>query len=53
MPRTRTDDFLAAKRLLRVHPDWTDEQVAEALGIPRADIDLTVAVARREIETAG
>jgi hypothetical protein len=53
MPRTRTDDFLAAKRLLRVHPDWTDEQVAEALGIPGVLIADTVAVARREIETAG
>ena len=53
MPRTRTDDFLAAKRLIRVHPDWSDEQIAEALGIPRADIDLTVEVARREIDQAG
>jgi len=53
MPYTRSDMFLAAKRVLRVHPDWTDEQVAEHLGIPRALIDLTVVVARREIETAG
>jgi hypothetical protein len=53
MAGTRTTDFLRSKQLIRNHPDWTDEQVAEALGIPRADIDLTVAVARQEVETAG
>jgi hypothetical protein len=53
MPYTRTDMFLAAKRAIRVHPDWSDEQIAEYVGIPRALIPDTVAVARREIETAG
>jgi hypothetical protein len=53
MPYTRTDMFLAAKRVLRVHPDWTDEQVADNLAIPKLIIPETVAVARREIEQDG
>jgi|GEM_PF-3272570 len=53
MPYTRTDMFLAAKRVIRVHPDWTDQEVAEHLGIPAGLVDLTVVVARQEIETAG
>jgi hypothetical protein len=50
MPYTRTDMFLAAKRVLRVHPGWTDEQVAEHTGIPAVLIDETIGPARREVD---
>lgn len=53
MPSDRVNAFLRAKNLIRAHPDWDDEQIADQLGIPRALIDETVAVARREVETAG
>jgi hypothetical protein len=45
--------FLAAKKTLRNHPDWSDEEIAQHLGIHKLDIDGTVAVARRELENAG
>jgi hypothetical protein len=45
--------FLAAKRVLRIHPDWTNEQVADNLAIPKLLISETVAVARKEIEQDG
>lgn len=50
MPYTRTDMFLAAKRAMRVHRDWTDEQVADFLSIHRMLIPDVIAPARREIE---
>ena len=50
MPYTRTDMFLAAKRALRVHRDWTDEQLAEHIGISKVLIPDVIAPARREIE---
>lgn len=50
MPSDRVSQFLAAKRLLRVHPDWDDEQVAAHLGIPPILIPDVVAPARTEIE---
>lgn len=42
--------FLAAKRALRVHRDWTDEQLAEFLGIHALLIPDVITPARREIE---
>jgi len=50
MPSTRVDMFLAAKRLIRVHPDWDDEKVADSLAIPRILIPEIVVVARREVD---
>jgi hypothetical protein len=50
MPSTRTEMFLRAKQVLRRHPDWSDDQVAEHAGIPKILIDETVAVARREVD---
>jgi hypothetical protein len=49
MPGTRTDLFLAAKRIIRLHPDWDDVKVAEEAGIKLVELDL-VAVARRDVE---
>lgn len=28
----RTELFLAAKRTIRAHPDWDDQQIADAIG---------------------
>jgi hypothetical protein len=42
--------FMAAKRCIAAHPDWTDEQVAESCGIHRLEVDQTITVARREHE---
>lgn len=50
MPFTRTDMFLAAKRVIRIHRDWTDEQVAEQAGIPALVVPDVIPAARREIE---
>lgn len=41
--------FLKAKEVLRVHPDYTDEQVAEAADIRLIDLEL-VKTARRDLE---
>jgi hypothetical protein len=50
MASTRVEWFLAAKKALRVHRDWTDEQLADHCGIPRAEIGTVIAPARREVE---
>lgn len=50
MASQRVEWFLAAKKVLRAHPDWTDEQVANYCGIPLAVTDEVIAPARREIE---
>lgn len=44
---TRYELFLNAKRIIRLHPDWDDEKVAEAAGIKSLEIDL-VTTARRD-----
>jgi hypothetical protein len=49
MPSTKTDLFLSAKRIIRLHPDWDDERVAVEAGIKLIEIDL-VATARRDVE---
>jgi hypothetical protein len=53
MPSDRVALFLAAKKFLRLHPDWDDERIAETIGCPRVLIPDVVVVARQEIETAG
>lgn len=50
MASTRVEWFLAAKKILRVHRDWTDEQVANYCGIPLVMADEVIAPARREVE---
>jgi len=50
MASTRVEWFLAAKKALRAHPDWSDEQVANYCGIPLAVTDEIIGPARREIE---
>jgi hypothetical protein len=45
--------FLRAKQVLRIHRDWTDEQVAEHCGIPRVLIPEILGPARREVEQDG
>ncbi len=43
---SRTDQFLAAKQQLRTHPDWTDAQVADAIGTPERDTPGMAAIAQ-------
>jgi hypothetical protein len=52
MASTRVEWFLAAKRALRLHRDWSNEQVANYCGIPLAEADEAgiIATARREVE---
>lgn len=50
MASTRVEWFLAAKKILRVHRDWTDEQVAAYCNIPLAAVDEVIRPARREVE---
>jgi hypothetical protein len=45
--------FLLAKRTLRIHRDWSDDQVADHCGIPHVLIPDVIAPARREIEQDG
>jgi hypothetical protein len=55
MASTRVEWFLAAKKTFRAHRGWTNEQVAEHNGIPRAEAGEVgiVATARQEVETDG
>jgi len=53
MASQKVEWFLAAKKAMRLHPDWDDEKVAEYCGIPKASLDETVAPARREINADG
>jgi hypothetical protein len=50
MASTRVEWFLAAKKALRAHPGWSDEQVCNYCGIPLAVADEIVRPARQEIE---
>jgi hypothetical protein len=50
MASTRVEWFLAAKKALRAHPDWSDGQVANHCGIPLAVTDEIIRPARQEIE---
>jgi hypothetical protein len=53
MPSPRTDLFLAAKRVLRVHREWSDEQVAAHIGCPVLLAPDVIAPARTEVEQDG
>lgn len=53
MPSTRVEWFLLAKRTLRAHPGWSNEEVADHCGIPHAEIDGVVRPARQEVEADG
>ena len=49
MASQRVEWFLAAKKCLRAHRDWSDEQVANYCGIPLAVADEVIAPARKEV----
>ncbi len=49
MPITSSQLFLSVKLTLRVHPDWTDEQVAEHLDLRHREKDL-IKTARKDLE---
>lgn len=53
MPSTRTDLFLAAKWVLRLHREWSDEQVAEHIGCHPLLAPEIIAPARIEVEQDG
>jgi hypothetical protein len=53
MTSQRVEWFLQAKRTLRAHPEFTDEQVAERCNIPAAVMGEVIPPARREIEQDG
>lgn len=53
MAVTRAKLFLEAKKVLRAHRDWSDEQVAEAAGIKAVEIPDIIPAARRELEQDG
>jgi hypothetical protein len=55
MASTRVEWFLAAKKALRAHRDWTNEQVANYTGIPLAEAGEIgiISTARQEIEQDG
>jgi hypothetical protein len=46
---TKTEQFLRVKQCIRIHPDWTDDQVAEAEGIKEFDREL-ITTARKDLE---
>jgi hypothetical protein len=46
--RTQSGIFLAAKRELRRHPEWADEDVLKELGLHKFDLPI-VATARRDL----
>jgi hypothetical protein len=50
MASTRVEWFLAAKKALRAHRDWTDEQLANYCGIPLVLTDEIIHPARQEVE---
>lgn len=49
MPGQKYEIFTAAKRTLRIHPDWTDEQVAEHIGAKPLEYEI-VREARKDHE---
>ena len=51
MPSSKWEQHLLCTRLIRQHPDWTDEQVLEEAGMRPAEVNV-VAEARREVDTA-
>jgi transcriptional regulator with XRE-family HTH domain len=50
MPSRHATAFIEAKAVLRQHRDWTDEQVAERVGISKFEISRVVTPARADLE---
>lgn len=46
---TRTELFLQVKGILRNHPDWDDDQVAERAGLKEPEREVII-IARRDLE---
>ena len=51
MPLTRTQMFLEAKKVMRIHPGWSRQEVGEYCGVPRPAWPDVLDVARRELLT--
>ncbi len=49
MPVTNTKLFLDIKGLLRRHPEWDDDTIAEYLDLRQRERDM-IAVARKDLE---
>lgn len=49
----RSDFFLRAKKAIRQHPDYSDEQIAEAAAIPAAIAPEIVREARKDVGAGG
>jgi len=49
----RTTLFLRAKKTIRLHPEWTDEQVAEGAAIPPALSAEIIREARKDVAAGG
>lgn len=45
----RAEMFLRVKQCVRLHPDWSDEQVAEREGLKGPELDL-IKIARKDLE---
>lgn len=45
----KTDIFLKAKQAIRIHPEWSDDQVGEFLGLKEPEM-LLVREARKDLE---
>jgi isoaspartyl peptidase/L-asparaginase-like protein (Ntn-hydrolase superfamily) len=50
MANTRADQFLQAKQVIRQHKDWTDEQLAEHLGLKPHEAAQVIPQARKDVE---
>jgi hypothetical protein len=49
MPLTKYELFLSIKQAIRVHPDWSDEQLAEHLDLRQLEKDM-IKTARKDLE---
>jgi hypothetical protein len=49
MPLTQVELFLQVKKLLRLHPEWDDDAIAEYLDLRQREKDL-IRVARKDLE---
>lgn len=49
MPETKAQMFLRAKQVIRLHPDWSDEKVAEQAQLPRGTEAEIIRTARADL----
>lgn len=49
MPLTNVAQFLRIKEVLRIHPDWDDDKVADQLDLRQRERDL-IRTARKDLE---